>query len=179
MAAHDFSLGSLAKSLDPMVAPLVWLYLHAGSLETSGFLHLRESYPDSILVPGKTTKKNTRTQKNNTTLLSSPMISYLFLVKGSTPKKDSSPPGHCCFPRCERQAKEDVDPRRDPAIHNWLGSTCEFGPVNISVLALESNIATQLKVQHFICRFDTSSTSWPPSFWGININIRWISGGGV
>ena len=81
MAAHDFSLGPLAKSLDPMVAPLVWLYLHAGSLEASGFLHLRESYPDSILVPGKTT------QKNNTTLLSSPMISYLFLVKGSTPKK--------------------------------------------------------------------------------------------
>ena len=133
MAAHDFSLGSLAKSLDPMVAPLVWLYLHAGSLETSRFLHLRESYPDSILVPGKTTKK-----QHNPTIISYDLLSVS--CKGVNPKKDSSPPGHCCFPRCERQAKEDVDPRRDPA-HNWLGSTCEFRE-NISVLALESNIAT-------------------------------------
>ena len=38
------------------------------------------------------TKKNTRTQKNNTTLLSSPMISYLFLVKGLTEKKKTPKP---------------------------------------------------------------------------------------
>ena len=162
MAAHDFSLGSLAKSLDPMVAPLVWLYLHAGSLETSGFLHLRESYPDSILVPGKTTqKKHTHTKKQHKPTI----ISYDLLFvscKEVNPKKDSSPPGHCCH-RCS-QAKEDVDPRRDPA-HNWLGSTCEFRE-NISVLALESNIATQLNVRHFIRRFDTSSPAGPHHFGG-------------
>ena len=91
MAAHDFSLGSLAKSLDPMVAPLVWLYLHAGSLETSGFLHLRESYPDSILVPGKTTqKKHTHTKKqHNPTIISYDLLSVS--CKGVNRKKKKTP----------------------------------------------------------------------------------------
>ena len=139
--------------------------MHAGSLETSGFLHLRESYPDSILVPGKTTqKKHTHTKKqHNPTIISYDLLSVS--CKGVNRKKKDSETRldtAAFLAACAKQRRMWIL----DAILLTIGWALPVSLVNISVLALESNITTQLNVRHFIRRFDTSSPAGPHHFGG-------------
>ena len=120
---QDFSI--LVKTINLNISWIAWIQkknqIHSPIMATE----LQE----------KNTKKNTHTQPYH-------LLQYLFLVKGSTTK--SYPPGHFRA----KEAKEDVDPCRNP----WLGSPCDFRFVFYRFTPLPNY------VRHIIrSHFDTSA----------------------
>ena len=93
---QDFSI--LVKAINLSISWIAWIQEKSNPLSHHG-----------NRTPGKKHEKKTHTQPYH-------LLQYLFLVKGST--KKSSPPGHFRA----KEAKEDVDPCRNP----WLGSPCGF-----------------------------------------------------